>query len=152
MRRVVFLSRFRFSRQNCSGLKSLRGLELLWLKVSRRHLCRDINGDKCDELCRPSRGFGTLSALTRGLRPWYSMSPLLGAESCCSCRFLSRSDFRRQASIGCKSLAGRDLLRVRGSVAPSDATVRATELATEVSWKRARRQPTSFEATVGKKP
>jgi hypothetical protein len=42
---VVFLSLVSFSRQNCSGPKSLRGLGLVWVESRRGHLCRDINRD-----------------------------------------------------------------------------------------------------------
>jgi hypothetical protein len=145
---VVFLSLFHFSRQRCDGLKSLLGLGLVGMEELRRDLCRDIMATKVTncvappELCR-------VGALTRG----YIMPPPPGAKNdgifVAFCREAILGDRRRLVASLWRAGTCFDFTR---SVALGDATVRATEQATEVNWKRACRQPASFEATLGKKP
>jgi hypothetical protein len=121
-------------------------LEVGWRGMGRRHLCRDIKRRQKWRTMSPLAGLGDVGRLlTRGFRPLATTCRPVGAESSSP---LSRCDFRRQASVGCKSLAGRDLLRRSEPCRPCEATVRATGLATVVRWKRAHRQPVSFRATV----
>jgi hypothetical protein len=106
--------------------------------MRRRHLRRDINRRQKWRTMSPLVGLRDVGRLlTRGSRPWLQHVAPLGLKVVARCRLLSRCDFRRQASIGCKSLADRDLLRRPGPCRLCDATVRATELATVVRWKRA---------------
>jgi hypothetical protein len=61
VRRVTFLSRFRFSRQNGGGLKSLRGLKLAGAGCVAVICVATSIGDRNGERCRPSWGLGTLA-------------------------------------------------------------------------------------------